>query len=44
MQIRVSVVFYPTALNGCRGIVFTHGVGGGGVYLPVSEKPKCVRS
>ena len=22
----ISFIFYPTALKGCRGIVFTHGV------------------
>ena len=26
----VSKVFYPTALKGCQGIVFTHGVRMGG--------------
>ena len=34
--------FYPTALMGCRGIVFTHGVraGGGKKFVrPVSRKP-----
>ena len=34
--------FYPTALKGCRGIVFTHGVraGGGKKFVrAVSQKP-----
>ena len=25
-----DLIFYPTALKGCRGIVFTHGVRMGG--------------
>ena len=45
--------FYPTALKGCRGIVFTHGVrmggqaggggGGGGNVCPgcISETVSC---
>ena len=28
--LNLSLVFYPTALKGCRGIVFTHGVRMGG--------------
>ena len=38
--------FYPTALKGCRGIVFTHGVRAGGqaggwkkFAWPISQKP-----
>ena len=41
----LTAVFYPTALKGCRGIVFTHGVrmggwaGGGKKFVrPVSQK------
>ena len=41
-----NTVFYPTALKGCRGIVFTHGVQMGGragsrkkFVWPVSRKP-----
>ena len=45
----VKIHFYPTALKGCRGIVFTHGVriggrsggwlGGGKKFVwPVSQK------
>ena len=26
----LTIVFYPTAIKGCRGIVFTHGVRMGG--------------
>ena len=29
-QLRAFLVFYPTALKDCRGIVFTHGVRMGG--------------
>ena len=36
-------IFYPTALKGCRGIVFTHGVRAGGrgekFVRTVSQKP-----
>ena len=39
----VLILFYPTALKGCRGIVFTHGVRMGGWWekfvRPVSQKP-----
>ena len=38
----LSIFFYPTALKGCRGIVFTHGVRVGGRWekfvWPVSQK------
>ena len=40
------ILFYPTALKGCRGIVFTHGVRMGGraggrkkFVRAVSQKP-----
>ena len=44
-----SIDFYPTALKGCRGIVFTHGVqmdgwaGGGKKFFPnyISETVRC---
>ena len=47
----LEINFYPTALKGCRGIVFTHGVwmngwvGGGkslsSLYLSISETVRC---
>ena len=39
---KLIVDFYPTALMGCRGIVFTHGVRAGGrkkFVRAVSQKP-----
>ena len=48
---QLDIIFYPTALKGCQGIVFTHGVqmggrvcslvGGGGKKFvrAVSQKP-----
>ena len=45
-KVQTNTVFYPTALMGCRGIVFTHGVRIGGCWAggkkfvrPVSQKP-----
>ena len=42
----VGLVYYPTALKGCRGIVFTHGVRMGGrreMVCPgcISETVRC---
>ena len=44
--LQIFLGFYPTALKGCRGIVFTHGVpmggraGGGKKFVrAVSQKP-----
>ena len=37
-----NTIFFPTALKGCQGIVFTHGVwlGGGKKFVrAVSQKP-----
>ena len=36
--IEVVNVFYPTALKGCRGIVFTHGDGRVGVRADGGKK------
>ena len=41
-----AICFYPTALKGCRGIVFTHGVRMGGrreIVCPgcISETVRC---
>ena len=40
----MSVGFYPTALKGCRGIVFTHGVRMGGLVSDKKLKVTMVRS
>ena len=44
--VKYSLAFYPRALKGCRGIVYTHGVqmggqaGGGKKFVwAVSQKP-----
>ena len=36
--LNISCNFYPTALKGCRGIVFTHGVRMGGAGRRLGEK------
>ena len=45
LNTETTSVCYPTALKGCRGIVFTHGVclgGGGKVCLGyISETIRC---
>ena len=46
LKLTPGTVFYPTALKGCRGIVFTHGVQTGGrreIVFPgcISETLRC---